>query len=504
MSEVYTKAMQIKNSRNMRHSNESIVLLQQAANAGDLNCLYEYGKALFQGNGIIRNYIEAANIWDLASNQGNIDALLGIADCYFFGYGKPEDNVRALEIYREVYQRDSNKVYALCQIGQMYAYGWGVETNIEEGLRILEDAWKKGSARAATEIGLLYMHNMGDLTVEKVITALRWYQRAADAGDDKGCYRLGFIYAEGSHGVIQSKIMAYRLLMKGRSYTDALSLLLTSKGFGIATDEEYKSILDESLERAENGNAEMLGSLGYIYSEGKYVPRDIEKAIIWYERAIENGDAFSAFRLGCAYRFGWNDFTQDISKAVKYYTNSAEMGSLQAMSSLADMLEDLDYNYYEITYEERNRLALHWYEEAAKNGDNLAALTAGQKHENGTYGIDIDMQKAFYYYQLAADNKNEMAYLPLAKCYLFGKGTALDYKKANKYLNLFAEENAEYPYFMGEVDYHLAIMHENGYGYPKNLNEAIRLYQQATLKGFEEAEEALTHFKKGLFGWKRI
>lgn len=501
MAEEYAKAMQIAN---MRHTKESVALLKQGADAGDLRCLYEYGKALFQGNGIMRNYDEAAKVWELASSQGNIDAQLGIGDCYFFGHGKSEDNAKALEIYRDVYQKDSYKVHALCQIGRMYARGWGVEENLEEGLRILEDAWKKGSTRAGTEIGLLYLFNMGDLTAEKVMTAIKWFQRAADAGDDKGCYRLGYIYSEGDYGMTQSKTMAYKLLMKGRSFSDALSLLLTSKGCEIASDEEYKSIFDEALERAENGDEELQGSLGYTYAEGKYVPRDIEKAIMWYEKAIENGDAFSGFRLGSAYRFGWNDFPQDVNKAVKYLTKAAEMGNISAMSSLADVLDDSDYSYFEVSYEERNRLALHWFEEAAKAGDDSAALSAARKYENGSYGVEPDMQKAVFYFQMAADSERDMAYMPLAKCYLFGKGTTPDYKKAHKYLALYAEKNADYPYFMGEVEYHQAIMHENGYGYPQNLDEAIRLYQQAAEKGIEEAKEALTHFKKGLFGWKKV
>ena len=103
---------------------------------------------------------------------------------------------------------------------------------------------------------------------------------------------------------------------------------------------------------------------------------------------------------------------------------------------------------------------------------------------------------------MAADAEREMAYMPLAKCYLFGRGTTPDYKKAHQYLAL-AAQNAVSPYFLGEVEYHQAIMYENGYGYPQNFGEAVKLYQQAASKGVVEANEALRHFKKGLFGWKK-
>lgn len=125
MSDEYTKAMKIANSRNKCHTKESIELLKRGASSGDLSCMYEYGKALYDGNGINCDCDEAARLWELASQRGSIDALLGIGDCYLFGNGKPEDNEQAYRIYQEVYRREPSKLYALTQIGRMHFNGWG-------------------------------------------------------------------------------------------------------------------------------------------------------------------------------------------------------------------------------------------------------------------------------------------------------------------------------------------------------------------------------------------
>lgn len=443
---------------------------------------------------------KAYELFKYAADNGSTDGLREIGTLYFLGKYFPEDNQKAYEIYCEVLQRNPNDEIAKCQIGRMYGFGWGFDKNVKKGISILQEAWKMGSARAATEIGVLYENHL-ERNIENISQALKWYQRGAEGLDGKGCYTLGLIYHNGDYGVPQSEKMAHDLLIKGKEFSDALALLISTKGFELSSDNEYKMLFDEALRRANYGDLDIQSELGYTYAQGKHVEKDIDKSIYWYEKAINGGHGFSAYRLGSNYRFGFDGFPKDTSKAVYYLNMAAEWGHLPSMKCLADLLDDDDY--YEIEYEEKRKKAMYWYEQAAEHGDEWAALTCGRRYENGYSPCDVNPEKAIKYYSISAEKGLDDAYLPLAKLYLFSEGYK-NFDLASKFIKLSTQKESIYDYEMGQIQYCIGVMYRDGCGMISNLEEAYNHFSLGASKGNDDCKEALKHIKKGLLGWKLI
>ena len=58
---------------------------------------------------------------------------------------------------------------------------------------------------------------------------------------------------------------------------------------------------DELKKAAEGGNAAAQNELARHYWHGKFVEKDFGKAVEWWTKALQNGDACGAFNLAMAY-----------------------------------------------------------------------------------------------------------------------------------------------------------------------------------------------------------
>lgn len=108
-----------------------------------------------------------------------------------------------------------------------------------------------------------------------------------------------------------------------------------------------------------------------------------------------------------------------------------------------------------------------------------AHLTADQ-HKN--LAIDFvrkgDYSKAIYHYQKGADMGNVCAQNNLGDAYVHGKlGLPVSYEKAFEYFQMAAEQNN------AQATLCLGIFYENGWGVPKNLEKAFSYYKQAVVLG---------------------
>ena len=110
------------------------------------------------------------------------------------------------------------------------------------------------TAEDAIRAGVIYEHrDVND--VEDFIQATYWYRKAAEKGDAKGEYLLGYMYLTGQ-GITANADSALYWLNKSASLED--------------TDAEYL--------------------LADMYEHGDGVPRDLEKAKMWYREAAKDGD----------------------------------------------------------------------------------------------------------------------------------------------------------------------------------------------------------------------
>ena len=81
----------------------------------------------------------------------------------------------------------------------------------------------------------------------------------------------------------------------------------------------------ETLQAAEQGNAQAQFNLGLMYDQGRGVRQNHAQAVQWYRKAAEQGDAEAQLNLGNIYANG-RGVRQDYAQAVQWYRKAAEQG----------------------------------------------------------------------------------------------------------------------------------------------------------------------------------
>ena len=127
---------------------------------------------------------------------------------------------------------------------------------------------------------------------------------------------------------------------------------------------EESATVNESIEQmteTAQAGVEAMFNLGVAYDFGDGVERDMEQAIMWYERAAACGDVRAMFNLGVTYDIG-DGVEMDDAQAVAWYEQAAEAGSDKAMFNLGIMY----YNGEGVEADED--MAVAWLERAVEAG----------------------------------------------------------------------------------------------------------------------------------------
>ena len=103
-----------------------------------------------------------------------------------------------------------------------------------------------------------------------------------------------------------------------------------------ACSETGLSDFEKNKKRAEGGEAVAQNNLGFMYQEGKGVPKDEVEAVKWYRKAADQGHADAQFVLGVVYEEGKGVPKNEV-EAVKWYRKAADQGNARAQFILGGM-----------------------------------------------------------------------------------------------------------------------------------------------------------------------
>lgn len=78
--------------------------------------------------------------------------------------------------------------------------------------------------------------------------------------------------------------------------------------------------------------------LGACYCYGNGVEQDYGKAVFWFKKAAEQGNAEAQYELGGCYTLG-DGVEKDIDSAISWYKKALEQGYEQARGPLEDLLD---------------------------------------------------------------------------------------------------------------------------------------------------------------------
>jgi TPR repeat protein len=201
---------------------------------------------------------------------------------------------------------DKGHPMAEANMGYMYENGLGVQMDLREAARWYQLAAEQGDPYSETRLGYLYEKGLGVRRDDAL--AVQWYTKSAAAGNQMGQSWLGTMYRDG-RGV-------------SRNYTEA------EKWFSFA---------------AEQGSAWAEGQIGLLYTHGgDGLPQDYGKAIAYFRRSADGGDADSLYNLGWAYEMGLG-VPRDREQAIEWYSKAAGKRQKSAMDRLDSLSERVGF-----------------------------------------------------------------------------------------------------------------------------------------------------------------
>ena len=250
----------------------------------------------------------------------------------------------------------------------------------------------QGDVRAQVSLGMMYYN--GQISPQDYAQALAWFRKAAEQGLAEAQYNLGVMYDEG-RGAPQDFVLAYLW------YNLTASVAERGPSEDIVKTREWaaknRDLVAAKMTPTQIAQAQY--ALGWAYANGQGVPQDYEKAIAWYRKAAEQGDASAQNNLGVMYDEG-NSVPQDYAQAVAWYRKAANQGFAIAQVSIGKMYyngQGVPQNYAQ---------AVAWYRKAAEQGDADGQYGLGLAHALGQ-GVPQDYMLAYMWFNLAASHAKD-------------------------------------------------------------------------------------------------
>lgn len=217
--------------------------------------------------------------------------------------------------------------------------------------------------------------------------------------------------------------------------------------------------------------------LGYCYDTGKGIIQNYDNAVIWYRKAINNGNIPARRHLGYCYEFGRGVKT-NLAEARKWYESARDLGDVKAVEHLKRL-------------EATNTKTADTSADDTTENDQSSALSAEELYKIGDkYYYAENYEEAVKWYRQSADLGYGPAQGDLGFCYENGLGVSENNRLAVYwYLKAAAQEDSD-------AQYNLAECYRYGNGVEQNLEEAIKWYRKAAAHNDEDAKEALAQLNR--------
>ena len=204
---------------------------------------------------------------------------------------------------------------------------------------------------------------------------------------------------------------------------------------------DYEKAMAHWRVSANDGHGESQFNIGYMFENEQGVERSIERAIFWYEKAIEHGYAEARPRKLLLKGQGLAGVPEP-----KYKPQSEPRG-IKSMPHVSATIitdkapdtipqkpmsrEELAHMYFTGAGVKKSyKTAVHLYEEAANQGNLSAQYQLAVLYTYGLYGVEKSQQKSAYWFAEAAKQGDVSAMYATGLNYYKGRGVAKSMPRA--------------------------------------------------------------------------
>ena len=299
-------------------------------------------------------------------------------------------------------------------------------------------------------------------------------KKQAEDGDPEAMYKIGEAFLHGK-GVKKDKQLGMKWIDEAAEKGNADALFYKAEYMFVNRKKTESIQLYNAAAYA--GSLDAMYKLGLLYKIGMILKPDIEKAIMWFEKAFQKGFVRAGIALGDCY-LDCGKFKE----ALSYYCSNMIKNNTEALAKAGSLM---------IAHGDPKE-GVEFLNRAASDLNNpygvSAALALGNHYYSGTI-LKRDKLKAYEYYLMAAGKGDCQARLKVGNMYYNGDGIEQDKVKAFEYLkdvskNLRTDYNLEAICNLGQLYY-------DGIVVGQNKKIAMKLFRMAVQLGSKKAEELI-------------
>lgn len=302
---------------------------------------------------------------------------------------------------------------------------------------------------------------------DEKLQAFQQLKAKADKGNilaihDMGKYSDGSYYKKALQGFLQiepsaKKLRPYIQYRIGKMYL-----------YGSGTEKTPETAFKWLEQSAIAGNKYAQHNLANMFCYGTGIQKDLSKAFLWYSEAARLGMRFADYALAQMYYYG-SGVEQNIELAQEHYRKA--LFAFLAYDKDEKLLYKIGRMYYcGLGTEVDKPKALKYLSESAEQGNMQAKRIVAQELLSGEF-IQQDIPRGLAMLTECADSGDTSAAYKLGKVYFKGEYVPADHIKAENYLKTaVAANNCDAMYTLAK----LYLTDER-----KNVPQAIKLLEAA-------------------------
>lgn len=316
---------------------------------------YEYKKCIEHATSEYIQYYEQQ-----VQNPKNSFAAYYLADCYIMGNGVKINNREALRLLNQAIEANKDNHMAIHVLG--YLYYSAKEDDIydaREAMVLFEIAIEKGNIRSLYNLGEMYLFGYG--CEPDIYKGMHLFEKSLECKNAHMYHGYAQIFRTHHQFIDFEKALHYYKLAHDNGYTYALVMMIiiynkTKKWpHTIETIKELvKNLIDDLVNTTRYSGGDAYLYLGTIYEEGiryngvKIIKKDLDKALEYYKKAIENNssDTGKYYRVANIY---YN--RNDIKNCTTYLMKGIDENDFYCISFFANnvsVFPDIHINVKEL------------------------------------------------------------------------------------------------------------------------------------------------------------